>query len=117
MEGCCSTQAVHHTWKAPEAWSPERFMPGGEYDCFDEDVRAYQVHLPHLPPSPPVWRMASAASAQPCTPCMEQNWARTTTRTNGLYQLLQLENGVHLPIVCSRAGAAIGAYKVSLPAA
>lgn len=36
-------QAVHHTWKAPEAWRPQRFMPQGEYDSFDEDIRQYMV--------------------------------------------------------------------------
>lgn len=37
----CHLQAVHHAWKSPESWRPQRFMPHGEYDSFDEDVRQY----------------------------------------------------------------------------
>lgn len=36
-------QAVHHTWKSPDSWRPQRFMPKGEYDSFDEDIRQYMV--------------------------------------------------------------------------
>ena len=36
-------KAVHQQWSDPEVWRPERFMPGGEYDQFDEDVRQYMV--------------------------------------------------------------------------
>jgi cytochrome P450 len=43
MELLDGVQAVHHTWKAPDSWRPQRFMPGGEYDSFDEDIRQYMV--------------------------------------------------------------------------
>lgn len=37
----CHLQKVHHLYKNPLKWLPERFMPGGEYDQFDEDIRPY----------------------------------------------------------------------------
>lgn len=43
----CSLQAVHYLYKDPDAWRPERYMPGGEYDQFDESIRPYMV-LPVL---------------------------------------------------------------------
>ncbi len=27
-------------------WRPDRFMPGGEYDQFDDDLRLFRVRLP-----------------------------------------------------------------------
>ena len=36
-------KAVHQQWKDPETWRPERFMPGGEFDQFPEDIRQYMV--------------------------------------------------------------------------
>lgn len=30
-------------YKDPWAWQPERFLPGGEYDQFDDEVRPYMV--------------------------------------------------------------------------
>jgi cytochrome P450 len=39
----CCLQAVHSTWQRPEAWLPERFLPGGEYDRFPEDIRPFMV--------------------------------------------------------------------------
>ena len=39
-------KAVHQQWSNPEVWRPERFMPGGEYDQFDEEVRQYMVSAP-----------------------------------------------------------------------
>lgn len=38
-----SLKAVHQQWADPEVWRPERFMPGGEYDQFSEDIRQYMV--------------------------------------------------------------------------
>jgi cytochrome P450 len=37
----CHLEAVHHSYKDPLVWRPERFMPNGEYDMFDEDIRPY----------------------------------------------------------------------------
>jgi hypothetical protein len=34
-------QGVHNQWQDPSVYRPERFMPGGEYDQFDEAVRPY----------------------------------------------------------------------------
>jgi hypothetical protein len=34
-------QGVHNQWSQPTAFQPERFMPGGEYDHFEENVRPY----------------------------------------------------------------------------
>jgi hypothetical protein len=34
-------QGVHNQWSQPLSFQPERFMPGGEYDQFDENVRPY----------------------------------------------------------------------------
>lgn len=34
-------QRLHHQYKDPLRWDPARFMPGGEYDRFDEDIRPY----------------------------------------------------------------------------
>ena len=36
-------KAVHQQWKDPQRWQPERFMPGGEFDQFSEDIRQYMV--------------------------------------------------------------------------
>lgn len=37
----CHLQRVHHLYKDPLEWRPDRFMPGGEYDQFDEEIRPY----------------------------------------------------------------------------
>lgn len=37
----CHLQRVHHLYEEPLEWRPQRFMPGGEYDQFDEDIRPY----------------------------------------------------------------------------
>lgn len=37
----CHLQRVHHLYKDPLRWLPQRFMPGGEYDQFDDDIRPY----------------------------------------------------------------------------
>lgn len=37
----CHLQRVHHLYKDPLRWLPARFMPGGEYDQFDPDIRPY----------------------------------------------------------------------------
>jgi len=37
----CMLQGCHHLYKDPKKFEPERFMPGGEYDSFDESIRAY----------------------------------------------------------------------------
>ncbi|KAK9835127.1 hypothetical protein WJX81_000142 [Elliptochloris bilobata] len=37
----CSIQAVHNTWAEPEAWRPERFLPGGEYSALPESIRPF----------------------------------------------------------------------------
>ncbi|PRW33867.1 Cytochrome P450 [Chlorella sorokiniana] len=34
-------QGIHHQYKEPMAFRPERFMPGGEYEQFPEDIRPY----------------------------------------------------------------------------
>lgn len=39
----CCLQAVHNSWRQPESWRPERFLPGGEYDGFKEDIRPFMV--------------------------------------------------------------------------
>lgn len=31
--------ATHRMWKDPHTYRPERFLPGGEFDSFPEDVR------------------------------------------------------------------------------
>lgn len=36
-------KAVHQQWKDPMRWQPERFLPGGEFDQFSEDIRQYMV--------------------------------------------------------------------------
>jgi cytochrome P450 len=37
----CHLQRVHHLYKDPLSWKPDRFMPGGEYDSFPDDIRPY----------------------------------------------------------------------------
>lgn len=37
----CHLQGVHNQWREPTEFRPERFMPGGEYDQFDESVKPY----------------------------------------------------------------------------
>lgn len=44
--GCtiiCSMKSVHQYWSKPDLWQPERFMPGGEFDTFEEGIRPYMV--------------------------------------------------------------------------
>ena len=41
----CCLQAVHNSWQQPESWRPERFLLGGEYDSFKEDIRPFMVSL------------------------------------------------------------------------
>lgn len=36
-------KAVHQQWKDPQQWQPERFMPEGEFDQFNDDIRQYMV--------------------------------------------------------------------------
>lgn len=36
-------QGIHHQYQEPLAFRPERFMPGGEYEQFPEDIRPYYV--------------------------------------------------------------------------
>ena len=36
-------QGIHHQYQEPLAWRPERYLPGGEYDQFDESIRPYMV--------------------------------------------------------------------------
>jgi len=43
----CHLQHVHNQWRDPESFSPERFLPGGEYDQFDETLRPY-MFLPFI---------------------------------------------------------------------
>jgi hypothetical protein len=38
-------QGIHYQYQEPLAWRPERFMPGGEYDQFDESIRPYMVGM------------------------------------------------------------------------
>ena len=71
-------------YQEPLAFKPERYMPGGEYDQFPEDIRPYMVRgraraaqplpAPHArsqPPTPPTWKGplvapgAIAAAGQP----------------------------------------------------
>ncbi len=40
-------QSVHNQWHDPAAFKPDRFLPGGEYDSFDESIRAY-MFLPFI---------------------------------------------------------------------
>ncbi|EFN52051.1 hypothetical protein CHLNCDRAFT_139264 [Chlorella variabilis] len=40
-------QGIHHQYNDPLAWRPERYMPGGEYDQFDESIRPY-MFLPFI---------------------------------------------------------------------
>ena len=42
-------QAVHALWHKPSQWRPERFLPGGEYEGFKEDIRPFMVHSKHCP--------------------------------------------------------------------
>lgn len=37
----CHLEYVHHLYKNPLDWHPQRFMPGDEYDSFPDDIRPY----------------------------------------------------------------------------
>ncbi|EFJ45811.1 cytochrome P450 [Volvox carteri f. nagariensis] len=37
----CHLQGTHRLYEAPDEFRPERFMPEGEYDSFDDAIRAY----------------------------------------------------------------------------
>jgi cytochrome P450 len=43
----CQLQCVHNQWEAPSDFRPARFLPGGEYEAFDEATRAY-MFLPFI---------------------------------------------------------------------
>jgi hypothetical protein len=38
---CLLLQGVHNQWSEPSSFRPERFMPDGEFDQFEENVRPY----------------------------------------------------------------------------
>lgn len=44
---CSAPQGIHHQYQDPLAFRPERFMPGGEYEQFPEDIRPYYVSSVH----------------------------------------------------------------------
>lgn len=48
----CALQGVHNQWQEPDVFRPERFMPGGEYDQFEENVRPY-MFVPFIQVGPP----------------------------------------------------------------
>lgn len=37
----CHLEYVHHLYKDPLEWHPQRFMPGDEYDSFPDDIRPF----------------------------------------------------------------------------
>ena len=40
----CLLSAVHaREWKDPQQWRPERFLPGGDYDSFEDGIRPHTV--------------------------------------------------------------------------
>lgn len=43
----CLLKGTHHMYEEPLAFRPQRFMPGGEYDQFDDSIRAY-MFLPFI---------------------------------------------------------------------
>nr|QKY15332.1 cytochrome P450 (CYP746A1) [Polytomella parva] len=43
----CNVQATHNQFENPLVFDPERFMPGGEFDKFDDAVRPY-VFVPFI---------------------------------------------------------------------
>lgn len=43
----CHLQAVHHQYMNPMTWDPHRFLPGGEYEQFPDDIRPY-MFLPFI---------------------------------------------------------------------
>lgn len=42
-----SLQGVHAKYKNPDAFDPDRFLPGGEYESFDDDIRPF-MFLPFI---------------------------------------------------------------------
>jgi hypothetical protein len=40
-DAACQPQHTHHMYDAPMEFRPDRFMPGGEYDSFDEARRLF----------------------------------------------------------------------------
>ncbi len=36
-------QAVHNTWSEPDAWNPERFLPGGEVARMPDGTRPFMA--------------------------------------------------------------------------
>ncbi|KXZ46282.1 hypothetical protein GPECTOR_45g152 [Gonium pectorale] len=43
----CHLQGTHRLYESPEEFRPDRFMPDGEYDQFDDAIRAY-MFLPFI---------------------------------------------------------------------
>lgn len=40
----CLISSVHEVeWEEPGEWRPERFLPGGEYDSFEDSIRPHTV--------------------------------------------------------------------------
>ena len=37
----CVLQGTHNMYDSPSEFRPDRFMPGGEYDHFEESIRPY----------------------------------------------------------------------------
>lgn len=45
----CLISAVHESeWDNPREWKPERFLPGGEYESFEDSIRPHKVRLKAL---------------------------------------------------------------------
>lgn len=41
----CLLTAVHESeWANPREWKPERFLPGGEYESFNDSIRPHKVN-------------------------------------------------------------------------
>ena len=41
----CLITAVHDSeWANPREWKPERFLPGEEYESFDDSIRPHKVN-------------------------------------------------------------------------
>ena len=84
---------MHNTWAEPEAWRPERFLPGGEYSSFPEGIRPFMARA----------RLVICGSAGNCVCPSEGASIDVCHRVSLTVGVWQLHQSLHLTDVVGAA--------------